>query len=431
MDILVIGNGFDLAHGLPTKYTDFLKWIIKEVLFFNDLKEQHAMITNEISEVELNIPESMRRMIIKDQEKLDRIEHQEELWEDINYNWWVEYFLQNVKFQKENWIDFEHEISKVIQFLDMLMFKEDGERYELSEEVPESCKISWHKKGFSFFYSKQDTEKSSIEEEMNITFRDVRDRLYNDLNRLIRVLEIYLTEYVEQKTCTVKSPDIDNVCKKFTNNNGQKEAQFAKVISFNYTKTYERIYLDKVKGKNIIDYIHGKANRSNSIKSNNMVLGIDEYLPDDRIGVEVDFIAFKKFYQRIYKETGCKYKEWVEQIKQEYLKKCEKMKNMFALSENQNIFSRLGNSALQNEKCKMHNLYIFGHSLDVTDKDILKELILNNNVHTIIFYLNKDVMGQQIANLVKVIGQDELIRRTGERNIEFKQQSDMIKIGGK
>ena len=51
--------------------------------------------------------------------------------------------------------------------------------------------------------------------------------------------------------------------------------------------------------------------------------------------------------------------------------------------------------------------------------------------HPIIFYLNKDVMGQQIANLVKVIGQDELIRRTGERNIEFKQQSDMIKIGGK
>ncbi len=24
MNILVIGNGFDLAHGLPTKYGDFL-----------------------------------------------------------------------------------------------------------------------------------------------------------------------------------------------------------------------------------------------------------------------------------------------------------------------------------------------------------------------------------------------------------------------
>lgn len=25
MNILVLGNGFDLAHGLPTKYADFLE----------------------------------------------------------------------------------------------------------------------------------------------------------------------------------------------------------------------------------------------------------------------------------------------------------------------------------------------------------------------------------------------------------------------
>ena len=65
--------------------------------------------------------------------------------------------------------------------------------------------------------------------------------------------------------------------------------------------------------------------------------------------------------------------------------------------------------------------------MDVTDGDILRELILNDNVHTTIFYLNKNVMGQQIANLVKVIGQDELIRRTGgsKKTIEFKEQAKM------
>ena len=37
-------------------------------------------------------------------------------------------------------------------------------------------------------------------------------------------------------------------------------------------------------------------------------------------------------------------------------------------------------------------------------------------------------MGQQIANLVKVIGQDELIKRTGgvTKTIEFRQQKDML-----
>lgn len=28
MDILVVGNGFDLAHGLPTRYWDFMKFIL-------------------------------------------------------------------------------------------------------------------------------------------------------------------------------------------------------------------------------------------------------------------------------------------------------------------------------------------------------------------------------------------------------------------
>ncbi len=39
-------------------------------------------------------------------------------------------------------------------------------------------------------------------------------------------------------------------------------------------------------------------------------------------------------------------------------------------------------------------------------------------------------MGQQIANLVKVIGQDELIKRTGgsTKTIEFRHQRDMIEI---
>ena len=57
-------------------------------------------------------------------------------------------------------------------------------------------------------------------------------------------------------------------------------------------------------------------------------------------------------------------------------------------------------------------------------------MILNDNVHTTIYYVNKKVYGQQIANLVKVIGQDELIKRTGgsTKTITFKLQADMVNI---
>lgn len=38
VNILVIGNGFDLAHGLPTKYTDFLKFCKIVLVIFTDAK---------------------------------------------------------------------------------------------------------------------------------------------------------------------------------------------------------------------------------------------------------------------------------------------------------------------------------------------------------------------------------------------------------
>lgn len=38
MNILVIGNGFDLAHGLPTKYRDFLDFCKIIMAIFTDAK---------------------------------------------------------------------------------------------------------------------------------------------------------------------------------------------------------------------------------------------------------------------------------------------------------------------------------------------------------------------------------------------------------
>lgn len=41
MNILVIGNGFDLAHGLPTKYKDFLFFcsVVKEIISDSKIDE--------------------------------------------------------------------------------------------------------------------------------------------------------------------------------------------------------------------------------------------------------------------------------------------------------------------------------------------------------------------------------------------------------
>ena len=183
-------------------------------------------------------------------------------------------------------------------------------------------------------------------------------------------------------------------------------------MSFNYSDTYERIYGN---GKQIeYDYIHGKADINKNILTSNLVLGIDEYLDDSLKDKELEFLTFKKFYQRIYKSTGNAYLKWIDEIKREYSEYLDKK-------------GKLRHADIE---CPMHTLYIFGHSLDITDKDVLKLLICNDNVQTKIFYYRKNKddkknLGKLIKNLVLMIGQEELIRRTGgiNRTIEFIPQT--------
>lgn len=119
------------------------------------------------------------------------------------------------------------------------------------------------------------------------TYKELCDMLLNDLNRLIRLFEIYLCEHADKLKIEKKLLNIENI-------------RIDHLLSFNYSNTYERTYGD---GKIIeYDYIHGKANINNTIESNNMVLGIDEYLDKDRKDKDIQFIEFKSTIRGFIKE---------------------------------------------------------------------------------------------------------------------------------
>lgn len=411
MNILVIGNGFDLAHGLPTKYGDFLEFVkvIRQVVKVKSGDDVSNLDWGNINPIVKELVENNMGNV------RNSLRSQEHMWNDLlSENIWINYFLQCNMYQKENWIDFECEISNVIQTIDKdmhglsIVYKLEDEFVRLSN-------------GFL----------NRIYYESQMTFKDVRDRLLNDLNKLIRALEIYLCEYVEEIEVKRRSLDIESL------------EEIGYILSFNYTDTYRNIY---GANKDIeYDYFHGKANSDNPLQMNNMVLGIDEYLSDNIKNDRTEFIAFKKFYQRIYKECNELALNWCADIKKEFEYSVYSKKFMiedqigFELvsreSDNQYNWEQFEKLAFEydkeyEEKHPKHNLYIFGHSLDVTDKDILRKLILNDNVKTTIFYPDKRELGKKIANLVKVIGQDELIRRTGgsTKTIEFKLQQDMVEV---
>jgi hypothetical protein len=388
VNILIIGNGFDLEHGLPTRYEDFLKFISSIKRKIDDLS---GFISYAFFQNSPNINKNLKKYMAETY--CPNGEHPElEMMKNlISKNVWVEYFIEKEEYDGKGWIDFESEISEVVRCLDYMRkirYKKELNNYDLKAYEIE-------KKIIQIIITLKNTEPIHMIEgnRFKIDLQNISDddyyeyvikQLLEDLNNLTKCLEIYLTYCIGQDDIKYLSPDIEKL-------------DIDKVLSFNYTDTYRKVYAND-NNKIEYDFIHGKVAEKEdfnlSVEQNNMVLGIDEYLDSERRKNEIEFIGFKKYFQRIYKETSCKYKKWILEMNE---------------------------SQSENEK---NNIYIFGHSLDITDKDILKELIESENTVTTIFYYDKKVYYKQISNLVKVLEYDGLISRVQnvDKRIIFKQQ---------
>ena len=428
MEILIIGNGFDLEHNLPTSYKDFLEFCrrVRRIYTYKKDAILCTYVKNNLEDWEMDtyIKEKLanafkNRSYGKIQKKdgsyytgivtSDKILN--ELYLHIQDNTCIEYFLQCSSRIGENWIDFEKEISNVIRILD--------EARKITMNGDSILDIQKEKSEIIIMLLKA-SKKSLQDAFKNIKVLDnFIAFLYIELDRLIRALEIYISGFVAGIDVRKKSTDIEHLNPDH-------------ILSFNYSDTYRSVY---GKEKSIeYSYIHGKADITKNISTCNMVLGIDEYLDDIRKDKELEFLTFKKFYQRVYKFTDNNYLDWIDEIREgykEYLKKerTAYMEIVEAIKDGSfsefpfqnNIYKELSN-----RECPAHTLYIFGHSLDVTDKDILKLFICNDNVQTKIFYYrknrnDKENLGKLIRNLIQIVGQEELIRRTGgvRKTIEF------------
>lgn len=427
MKILLIGNGFDLAHNLPTSYKDFLEFCDKarRIYTFSETAPIIEYQRNNLDDWKMD--SSVKEMLLSafKERTCSKVLQEDgthttevtttnnllnELYTHLCNNTWLNYFLSCPSYIGENWIDFETEISRVIQTLGAARFQIECGGSATNVEPNESRILASVWKASKTNFQNAFRDVSSIDKFANF--------LDSELTRLIRALEIYIAEIVNNIGIPQKSSDIERINPDH-------------VLSFNYSDTYERIY---GVGKNITyDYIHGKADIEKNINTCNLVLGIDEYLDDDRKDEELEFLTFKKYYQRIYKSTGNAYLDWADKIKLDDTEYHRKISLAYT-GEPDPLYSFPGQKRyywdVSSIKQPEHKLYIFGHSLDVTDKDVLKLFICNDNVHTKIFYHRKSrddktALGKLIKNLVKIIGQDELIRRTGGacKTIEFIPQT--------
>ena len=371
MNILVVGNGFDLAHDLPTGYKDFLRFTDVFSSFKTERKNIGTIIPVRDGEEEL--VKYLIRLFDSASSNVAVKNLIDEIDSLITNNSLLDYFKHiNIS---QGWVDFEGEISKIVRTLDEVRIKlkaeltNGGKRTQLTDIQHKILKP----------FLGEGTLISSMDPVLRI-----KEDLLSDLNKLTRCLEIYLDDFIRQIPVKKRLAEI-------------KELDIDTVVSFNYTDTYRNNYLLQ-SGKDVeCDFIHGAADKGNSLQSCNMVIGIDEYLRGTAKDEDNEFIQFKKFFQRIYKGTGCKYIDWLKDKKSITLEDGKSRPNI--------------------------NIFIYGHSLDVTDKDILARLITADYAKTTIFYHSQKALEKYIINLVKVIGEDELIRRTGgsDKSIFFRK----------
>lgn len=300
----------------------------------------------------------------------------EKLGEIIKHNSWIKYYC-NCEAEIDGWIDFEREIYPVIDLFefvfqcDYFITRHGGSEYGeanierrfFKHEMVRIAKL-WTK-----YFNTSGSDVITIKEpfvsaQYGILKKKIIDELRKEFDEFVYAFEIYLHEFVYkrkdlQPLQQIKSLDIGNV------------------ISFNYTWT-ERLYGVE---EDSVHHIHGAIREDLEINKNQMVVGVNE-----REKQNMSFLYFVKYFQRIQKKSGVRYKEFIS-------------------NKTENIYGRITKEE--------YTLYIYGHSLDETDEDILKYVIGNvnekgelklNPKQVVIFYYNTEDFEQKVFNLIKLYG---------------------------
>lgn len=149
-----------------------------------------------------------------------------------------------------------------------------------------------------------------------------------------------LTYYLEFYLTYLDKLDFDSeqrIVKQDSSLDAIEELESAKVLTFNYTDTANRLF--GIPEENT-HFIHGRIDFARDQKSiNTMVFGIEDK-EDKTENINPDLISYQKFYQRMIKETGSDYRKFFE-----------KPKNLGETVDDMNII-------------------VFGHSVDPLDKEI-------------------------------------------------------------
>lgn len=369
--ILILGNGFDIAMGRKTKYTDFIDF--EKQLFSNP-----------------------------DEELLEFLKDKNISIEKYKDNLYLKFINKNKDTLGENWSNIEIMIS---QLADAIMyFKENSSLlYSNKSNIPLKSIIAQHKIDWrmSANYSSKlyiaDTFLTLFDEkgwsflEREVALDELNTEFIRQLDLLIELLEIYLSyrDFLDFEVRNIKS--------KLTALDAIRYLSHAYILNFNYTNTSEYLFgtFDT-----LTHFIHGRIDLERTFgRINTMVFGIEDKEND----VNSDLIPYQKYYQRVVKETGNEFEEFFQP---RYKDSDEEVSILIS-----------------------KNIIIFGHSVDPLDKEIFQKCFelaeKGEYLYRFIFtYYDESAKRSIIKNLAIILGKEKLVELTGKRNVVFIKSDD-------
>ena len=365
--ILIMGNGFDIAMGRKTKYTDFIEF--EKQLFSNP-----------------------------DEELLEFLKAKNISIEKYKDNLYLKFINENEETLGINWSNIELIISRLLDAI--VYFKNNSDVLFESIYYFDTYKFDKVLLDRSNYIAKYYVVKVIAENFGQIEFDNKEkellieelDKLFlNQLDLLIELLEIYLS-YLDY---------IDFDIQKFEANSTALDAisdlSNSSVLNFNYTNTSGYLFGTSEEKTH---FIHGRIDLDRTFnRINTMVFGIE----DKENNVNSDLIPYQKYYQRVVKETGTKFEDFFKPV-YEYL--------------NVGI-----------AKSFPKNIIIFGHSVDPLDKEIFQKCfaLAENGKYDYRFvftYFDEPAKRSIVKNLAIILGKEKLIELTGKQKIVFIKSDD-------
>lgn len=410
--IVIIGNGFDLRHFLPTKYNHLIT-ILREiellnfkniedisfdVLFGKMFKERDDWFYEEIC----NHYNTDQIVFKKD----DLISIQERL---KNNNWFQ--YLKSVEDSKiETWIDFETEIERVLKIILRYFNNFNNDIFDEQFKTRSRGSTRLHfdyfdnrlnsklfnnnlqftiLKNFNLFEILNDNflykcnEKYTLVVDNQLQYfkeKNFFDLIYYSLEEFAGIFNDYIENVVNLFYLNFKNDKKENF---ITKNNKFLFGSVEKILSFNYTNTYNEFYTNillesarYIQGKNRkIEFVHGYSveDWNEDLEKLKIVLGVDE-IDDDLKNHKL--FQFTKYFQKLHKDTDFLF-----------------LNDLIVGIE-------------VNYKTDPLTFYFWGHSLDVSDQEYITqifEITKKKHYKIIIFYHSISGKADQLKNLLNII----------------------------